>query len=198
MEKANNRTNEKTINSEERSMYESRFICNKIIKKYLRFRKVERLPLTGERLNCLTQLVDIAHRKLFNGKPLICEAYSVSGEILFLPTAVYRYNFALGKTEFRKQFENREKIYQENLENQLSEKCRVKIDKLITDVLEITQNIETIDLIDALKFDSIKALRENATDYSYISIAQETVQEIFKQFDIKRLKELNEKGRTQS
>ena len=150
------------------------YIANKIVERCIK----SPLILTAKRLNKLVLLVNIAYAKQHN-EFVVKNDYFLWPSGFVIPKIYYKYSNNGNSAKCCKVEEKTQQDY----EKDINPKLKIKIEKIIDKILEITNYIDTIDLIDVLRVDIVED--ENTVIY------QEEIIDIYKNFNFKVLEELN-------
>ena len=175
-------------NEESENGFDYKFIVNKIFIEISK-QNANYISLTLARFNRLLLLVDIAYRQQ-HGKPLVKDEYHIWHKGLVVPKLYSHYLNLINEKELR-QFD---KCYQESMESSIDSDVNNEIDEFVGMVVNSTEFIDSVDLIEMLKNDELQSFVDpNDINERKTVVSQNFVTEFYQDFDFNKLKDFNER-----
>lgn len=171
-----------------------RIVVNKILVKLeelnLDWKTSNNATMTANRLNKLVLLIDILYRRKYDS-PLIKNGYVVWGYGLAISNIHDEYLFNRGvNTEIV--MSCNQKLFQEKVEQIIDKNLNVRVNMLVSEILEITHNLDTLDLVSILKKDVWLEFRKIYPEHELNEIPQRLVDDVYADFSFEELKKFND------
>lgn len=177
-----------------------RIVVNKILIKLeelnLDWKTSNNATMTANRLNKLVLLIDIAYRHKYK-KPLIKDGYVVWGYGLAISNMHDEYLFNKG-IDPKISMSHNQKVFQEKVEQTIDKKLNTRVNLLVSEILEITNYLDMLDLVPILKNQTWQEFRKVYPEHEMRSVPQELVDDIYTDFSFEELKLLNEELKVKS